>query len=56
MYADPVLNLASNLYADECRKRGAMYCGGFGFLSPNAKEPYIKKAKEQLNQHSKEDL
>jgi hypothetical protein len=46
MYADPILNLASTLYADECRANGALYCGGFGFLSPQAKAPYIEKAKD----------
>ena len=31
---------AAGLYAADCRRRGAMMQGGFGFLHPDSKRPW----------------
>ena len=36
--------LARQLYADDCKDRGAMMQGGFGFLSQGDKYPWLEKA------------
>lgn len=36
--------LARQLYADDCKERGAMMQGGFGFLSKQDQYPWLEKA------------
>lgn len=40
--------LAARLYADDCKRRGAVMQGGFGFLSPAAQRPWLEFANAAL--------
>lgn len=47
-FSDAERQLAAKLFADECRANGALMIGGFGFMSPEAKRPYLNAARAQL--------
>jgi hypothetical protein len=39
-----IQQLARQLFADDCRQRGAMMIGGFGFMSDADKQPWLERA------------
>lgn len=47
-FSQPERELARKLFVAHNRANGALYPGGFGFLSPADMEPWLLKARAEL--------